>query len=122
MGWCCALRIGVSDLHYGSGAVCMNGGGPIGLTQTGITAEDMGAAVLAAENCPLGEDGQTVKGCRPGSADDSIRQHLIVEGYIDAVVVPVEGYRLHIDIGVQKLGTADLCVGTGVQQLLAAGG
>ena len=122
MGWFGVLRIGVSDLHHGGGPVGVDGGCSVRLAQPGIGAENVGTAVLAAENRPFGEYRQTIQCSRPGRADDCVRQNFIVEGYIDAVVVPVEGYRLHIDIGVEQFGAADLCVGTGVQQLLAAGG
>ena len=122
MGWFLILRIGVSDLHHGGGAVGVDGGGTVGFTQTGITAEDMGAAVFAAEDCPLGEYRKAVEGGRSGGADDCIGQYLIIEGDIDTVMITVKGHRLHIDIGVEKLCAADFGIGAGIQQLLASGG
>ena len=53
------LRIGVSDLHHGGGAVGGVEGAAVGGTQPGIGGEDVGAAVLAAEYGTFGEDGKT---------------------------------------------------------------
>ena len=122
MGWCCALRIGVSDLHYGSGAVCMNGGGPIGLTQTGITAEDMGAAVLATEDGSLGEYCQTADGTAAAVPGGGISQNPVVECNINTIMIAVKSYRFYFDCGIQKLGAAHFCSGTVIQNCLRAGG
>ena len=122
MGRFFTLLIVGSDLHHGGGAVEMYGGQAIGFAQTGIAAEDVGAAVLTAEDGALGKHSQPVKGGRPGITHHRVGQNSIVEGHVNAVVVPVEGHGLHVDVGVQQLRAADLGIGGGVQQLLAAGG
>ena len=118
MGWFCVLRIGVSDLHHGGGAVGGVDGAAVGSAETGVGSEDVGPAVLAAEHRPLGENRQAAEGGGHGGAGHGVGQNLIVEGYIDAVVVAVEGHRLHINIGVQEPGRADLYSGGAVQELL----
>ena len=100
----------------------MDGGQTVGFPDAGIAAENMGAAVLAAENGPFGEDRKTVKRGRPGCADYRVSQNLVVEGYVDTVVIPVESHRLHLDGGIEKLGAADFGAGGGIQNLLAPGG
>jgi len=78
----------------------------------------VGAAVFSAENRPFGKYCQTVQGSGPGTADGGISQDPVVEGYIDAVVIPVKGHRLHIDICVQQFRTAYPGTGGCVQQCL----
>ena len=82
----------------------------------------MSPAVLAAEHRPLAEDPKTIQGGGAAGANQGIRQNPVVEGDVDAVVVPVKGHRLHIDIRMDQLGTADPDIGRGVQKLLRAGG
>ena len=118
MGWFCVLRIGVSDLHHGGGAVGGVDGTAVGGSQTGVGGEDVGPAVLAAEDGPLGEDGEAAEGGGHGGAGHGVGQDLIVEGHIDAVVVAVKGHGLHINVGVQEPGGADLDPGGAVQDLL----
>ena len=100
----------------------MHGCQTVGFSQTGVAAEDVGAAVFPAEDSPLGKYGQSVEGGRTGRADHRICQHLIIKGNIDAVMVAVKGHGLHLDGGIEKLGAAHLCVGGGIQQLLGTGG
>ena len=121
MGWFC-LRIGVSDFYHGGGAVGVDGSQTVGFAQAGVGSENMGAAVLAAENGPLAEYRQTVEGGRPVGANHRIGQDPVVEGDVDAVVIPVKGHRLYVDIGIKQFGGAYLGGGAVVQQLLAAGG
>ena len=101
MGWFCVLRIGVSDLHHSHGPVGPVAGDAVGFVNPGVAAENVGAAVLAAENGPLGEHRQTVKGHRMDGPGEGFAGDLIVEGHVDAVVVPVEGHRFYVDVGIQ---------------------
>ena len=82
----------------------------------------MGPAVLTAENCPLGKYRQAVQADRSGAANGGIGQDPIVEGHVDAVVIPVESHRLHIHVSIQKIRTADLDPGTAVQHRLGTPG
>ena len=88
----------------------------------GVTAVDVGTAVFPAEDGPLGENRKAVQGGGPGAAHHSIGENPVVEGHVDAVVIPVKGHGLHIDIGGQKLCAADPGVGAAVQNGLGAGG
>lgn len=111
-----------SDLHHSGGPVGGQDAAAVEAADAGVAAVDVGTAVLAAENGPLGEDGKTVQGGGTGTAHHGICQDAVVEGHVDAVVVPVEGHGLHIDVGGQQLGAADPGVGAGVQNGLGAGG
>ena len=88
------LRIGVRDLHHGGGTFCGVSGQTVQVTDAGIAGKHMGSTVLTAQNHPLGEHRQAVKGNRSGAAGGGIRQNPVEEGHIDAVVVPVKGHRL----------------------------
>ena len=116
------LRIGVSDLHHGSGTVGAAAGPAVAGSDAGIAAEDMGPAVLTAEDGPFAEYSQTVQRCGAAVAHSGISQDLIVEGDVDTVVVPVKGHRLHLNVRMQQLRAADLCPGGRVQDLLGPGG
>ena len=118
MGWFCVLRIGVSDLHHGNGAVGMDPGEAVGTTDDGVAAENVCPAVLAAEEGPLCEYRETVKRRGMDRAGNGIGQDLIVESHINAVMVPVEGHRLHINIGIEQFGTADSGTGGRIQHAL----
>ena len=85
----------IQHLHHSSGTVGMDCCRPIGLTDTGIAAVDVCAAVLAAQNCPLGEYRKSVQRCRTGRSHHRIRKDSVIEGHINAVMVSVEGHRLH---------------------------
>ena len=60
----------------------------------------MGAAVLAAQHCPLGEAGHTMQGRWTIASDDCVGKNAVVEGHVDTVVVSIEGDRFHINVGV----------------------
>ena len=107
MGWFCVLRIGVSDLHHCNRAVGAEAGETVGTADDGVAVENVGSAVFAAEDGPLGEYRQTVKGGGLDGSGDGICQNLIVEGYIDTIMIAVKGHRLYINIGIEKLGAAD---------------
>ena len=94
---------------------------PVGAAQTGIAAEDVGPAVLAAQDGPLAEYSQSVEGRGTAGAYHRVRQHTVVESDVNAVVVPVKGDRLHIDVGVNQLRAADPDIGA-VQKLLRTAG
>ena len=55
----------------------------------------MGAAVFAAEDRPLGDDGQTADGGAAAGSGEGIGQDPVIECDVDAVVAAVEGHRLH---------------------------
>ena len=93
-------------------------GAAVGGSQAGVGGEDVGPAVLTAEHRPLGEHRQAAEGGGHGRARHGVGQDLIVEGHVDAVVVAVKGHGLHIDVGVQEPGGADLHPGGAVQELL----
>ena len=97
-------------------------GSAVGSPQAGVGGEDVGPAVFAAEDGPLGEYCQAAEGGGHGGAGGGVGQDLIVEGDIDAVVVAVEGHGFHIDIRVQKPCGAHPDPGGAVQKLLGAGG
>lgn len=117
-----AYLFGVNILHHSGGQIGRNTGQTVGPTQNRVAAENMGPAVLTAQDGPLGESGQTVKAGRTCCADNSVSQNLVVKGNINTVVIAVEGNRFHIDIGVQKLCAADPDTGTGIQNCLRTGG
>lgn len=109
---------GVQHFYYSGGAIGIAACGAVRCAKTGVTAEYMRSAVFATEDSPFGEYGQTIQCCRAGIANGTVGQNPVVEGDINAVVVAVEGYRLDIDICVQKLCTTDPGTGTGIQQSL----
>lgn len=113
---------GVSDLHHGSGEIGEEGGGAVEAAQAGIAAVDMCPAVFPAEHCPFAEYGQTLQRSGAVAARHRIGQDSVVEGKVDAVVVPVKGHGLHINIGGDKLGAPDPGVAGGIQNGLGAGG
>ena len=80
----------------------------------------MGPAVFAAEDCPLGERGQTVKSGGAAATDYCIGQDPVVEGYIDTVVIPVESHGFNINVNIEKFSTADPGAGGVIQQALRA--
>ena len=122
MGWFCVLRIGVSDLHHGGGQVGKVPGHAIQFAQTGVAAVDVGAAFFAAEYRPFGEHGKAVEGGGAAAAYHRVGKDPVVEGHIHTVVVPVEGYGFHIDVGIEQFGAADPGAGSAVQQALGACG
>jgi hypothetical protein len=61
----------------------------------------VGAAVFTAQYGAFGEGGKAVQRGGAVIADNGIGNDAVVEGHVDAVVVPVKGYRLHVDVGVQ---------------------
>jgi len=108
----------IQHLHHGGGAVSDIPGQTVGFAQAGITAVDVGLAVLAAQRSPLGKYCQTKQCGRAVVADGGICKDSVVEGYIDAVVIPVECYRLYIDVCVQQLSAAHPGAGGCIQQAL----
>ena len=122
MGWFCVLRIGVSDLHHRGGVIGADPGKAVRAVQAGAAGIDMCPAVLAAEYRPLGEHSKALEGHGPVDPDGGIRQDSVVEGQVDAVMIPVKGHRLHIYIGIQQVCAAHLGTGAAVQNLLRTGG
>ena len=116
------LRIGVRDLHHGGGTVCAEDGGTVIFADPGITGKDVCPAVFTAEHRPFGEHGEAVQAGGAAGAYRGICQNAVVKGYVNAVVIPVKGYRLHIDVGVQQIRTADPGGGSTVQNGLGASG
>ena len=62
-----------------------------------------GLAVFSKRVVLCGEDSRT----HIYTSNTRIGQDPVVEGHIDAVVVTVEGYRLHVNVGVQQFRAAD---------------
>ena len=122
MGWFCVLRIGVSDLHHGGGAVGVDLGGAVALAKAGVAAENVGAAVLTAENGPFGENGQTSDGGAAAISGGSVCQNAVVESDVDAVVMAIKSHGFHFNGGIQKFGAAHLCAAGGIQHRLGTGG
>lgn len=118
MGWLYTLLIVGSDLYHCGGQIGAGAGGTVAFAQASVTAVNVGSAFFAAEYGPLGEYGQAVKGGGAAAAYHGVGQNAVVEGHIDAVVIPVEGHRLHINVGVEQFGAADFCAGGTVQQAL----
>ena len=118
MGWFCVLRIGVRDLHHRGGEIGQNLGVAVACADPGVTAEDVGAAVLAAQNGPLGKDGQTADGGAAAVAAGGISQNPVIEGDIDAVMMAVERNWLYFDGSIEKLCAADLGAAGIVQNCL----
>ena len=122
MGWFCTLLIVGSDLHNGGGAVGGEPGQAVRPVDAGVAGEDVGPAVLSAEHSPLGKGGQTAQRHRPGGADGGIGQDPVEEGDVHTVVMPVKGYRLHINVGIHQLGLADPDIRSSIQKLLRGAG
>lgn len=122
MDWLCTFLIVGSDLHHGGGAVGAAAGLAVGAADPGVAAENMCPAVLAAQNGPLVEDRRAAQCHGTVAAHNGIGQDLIVEGDVDAVMVPVEGHRLHFDIRIDQLRAARLHAGGGVQNGLGTFG
>lgn len=78
----------------------------------------MGVAVFPAEYGTFGEHRKPIECSRPRHPNHSIRQHPVVEGDVDAIVIAVKGDGLHIDVTIQKFCTAHPGIGTGIQQSL----
>ena len=122
MGQYSTLRIVGSDLHHSGGQVGTVAAQAVGTADDGITAEDMGPAVFAAQHCPLGESCQPIQAGGPSGPDHRVSDHLIIKGDVDAVVVVIKSHRLHIDVCVKKGSTADPGTGAGIQNGLGSGG
>ena len=122
MDWFWVLRIDVSDFHHGDGTVGAHPGDAVHAADDRIAAENMGPAVLAAEDGPFGEYRQAIEGGGVDSAGDGICLDLIVEGHIDAVMMGIKCHRLYIYIRIEQLGVADPCPGGGIEYLLGAMG
>lgn len=115
-------RIVGSDFHHSGGEIGADAGQTVGAADYGVAAVDVGPAVFAAEDCPLGEGGKAVQTGGASGSYHGVGQDLIVESDVDTEVVPVKGHRFHINICVQQFGTADPGVGAGVQNGLGTGG
>ena len=120
MGWFCAYLIVGSDLHHGGGIVGAVPGQTVRSADPGVAGIDVCGAVFTAQHSPLGEYRQTVQGGGTGRADDGIGQNAIVECDLNAVMVSVKGHRLYINVGIQKIRTANLCAGGSVENGLRA--
>ena len=110
-----------SDLHHSGGAVG-GYGGAVYAGAVDAAGENMGPAVLTAENGPLGEYGKTVQWGRAAGGGNALSQNPVVEGDIDAIMMAIEGNGFYTDVGVDQFGAAYPDIGGGIQQLLGAGG
>ena len=111
---------GIQRFYNRCGAVCQISCDGIGGAGPQITAVDVGAAFLAAEDDALGKDRQAAQRGRTIGADNGVGEDAVVEGDVYTVVVPVKGHRLYIYVGAQQLGTADPGVCGAVQSPLRA--
>lgn len=118
MGWFFVLRIGVSDLHHSCGEIGQYLGIAVAGADPGVTAEDMGAAVLTAENGPFGEDSQTTDGGTAAVPGCGICQNPVIKGDVDAVMMAIEGHRLYFNGGIEQFRAADLGAAGAVQNCL----
>jgi hypothetical protein len=82
----------------------------------------MSRTVFTAKHSTLGKYRQTVKSGRSGASYGGIGKNTVVEGDINTVMMTVESYRLHINIGVEQIRTAYPCPSGRVQYALGAFG
>ena len=108
MGWFPVLRIGVSDLYHGGREIGLDLGIAVTAADSGVAAENVGTAVFAAKNSPFGEYGQPADGGTAAVSGDGIGQNPVVERNVDAVMMPIEGHRLHFDGGIEQFSASDL--------------
>jgi len=113
---------GVQGLHHGRGPVCQIPGNGLRRAGPQVAAVDVGAALLAAEDNPFGEDCQTAQRGRAVGPHNGVGQDPVVEGDVDAVVVSVKGHGLHVYVGAEKLRAADPGTGGAFQHPLGTGG
>ena len=117
-----AFLFGAHGLHYSRRQVVAQAAHAVRAAENGVASENVGAAVFAAEDCPLGKHGKTIKTGGPACANDGICKDPVEEGDIDTVVASVKCHRLYIDVGVKQFGAADSGIGAGIQDSLGSGG
>ena len=117
-----AYLFGDHSLHDGRRQIGKEGRGAVEAAQSGIAAIDVGPAVFSAEYSPFAEDGQSLQGGRTAAADNGICQDPVIESQFNAVVIPVECHRFHINVGGDQFGTANPCVDSGIQNGLGVCG
>ena len=99
---------GIHHFHHGLGGAAAHELLAVKSVGYDLAAEDLGAAFAAAEDNPLGEDGQAADGAGPGAADDGVHQDTIVVSNIDGIVTGVELHGLDVNGDVQEFCTAGL--------------
>ena len=87
-----------------------------------LGGEHLGAPLAAEQDDPLVKDGQAADLHRPGGPHEGVGGDAVEVPHIHRVEPPVEGDRLHVDVGVQQLGAARLHRNRPVNDLLAAPG
>ena len=113
---------GIQHFDYCGRQIGTEAGQSVRTADDGIAAENMGMAVLAAQDCPLGKRGKAIKTGRTSGTNNRVCQNLIVKRNVDTVVIAVECNGFYINIGIQKFGTADSGIGSGVQNCLRSCG
>jgi hypothetical protein len=113
---------GLENFYNCGGSIGCFDGGAVGAAKQGVGGKDVGPAVLSAEHSSLGEDGDTAQCGGSATSNHSIGKDPIEESHIHTVVIPVEGYRLHIDICIHEVCTAYPDTGCLIQHILAAFG
>ena len=117
-----AYRIGVRNLYHCGGTVGVAQGLSIALVCVNAAAENVGPAVFAAEDGPLGKYRKTVEGGGAVVANYRIGEDPVVKGYINTVMVAIERHGFHVNIGVQQFRTTNPGAGAGIQNGLRASG
>ena len=70
--------------------------------------EDFGGALAAKEDHPLVEHAQALHLHPSGSGPEGGEGHAVEEPQVHGVEAPVEGHRLHVDVGIKQLRFAAL--------------
>lgn len=83
-----------------------------------IICKDVSPGDFSAENCPLGEHGETIERSRTTGADHGIGDDPVIEDKIDIVVVWMEAHRRDIYGCINEVGGSYLGTGCGFQNLL----
>ena len=89
-----AFLIGGSDLYHGGRTIGGRERAAVGFSDAGVAGENVGAAVLTAEHCSLGEYRKAAQRCGTAGAHHRVRQNAVVEGDVDTVVIPVKGDQI----------------------------
>lgn len=116
------MRIGAPSLYHCGRTVGGGNGEAVRLPNAGAAGEDVGLAVLTAQHHPLGKYHEAAQCHGAGGSHNGIGKDSVIECNVNAVVIPVKGHRLHIEIGVEQVRAAYLGTGSGVQQVLRSGG
>ena len=82
----------------------------------------MNSGILSAEYCPFGKHSQTTQAGWLACIHCGVSNDPIVEGQIDAVMVPVIGHWTDINTGADQFRGANLGGSAGIQHILGFSG